>query len=152
MSITLAQICDAIETTLGAATTLTATDGTHSQSYDELEEGIGDVPMLQVYPQSGSQDAAGRTDRTTFGGGNRQTEFVIHADYYARERSHIGEDMALLVNGIDAMQNVFEGQDKKPYFDLAGIQAFRWTWERVQFAYGGTSYMGARFMITVRVF
>lgn len=152
MSIMLAQICDAIETTLSAATTLTALAGTHSQSYDELTEGVNDLPMLQVYPQSGSQDAAGRTDRTTFGGGNRQTEFVIHADYYARERSHIGEDMALLVNGIDAMQTIFEAQDKKPYFALAGIQSFRWTWDRVQFAYGNTAYMGARFVITVRVF
>ena len=150
MAITLAQICDAIETTLGAATTVT-----RSQSHDELTEGIHDLPMLQVYPENGYQDAGGATERTTFGGaGNpvRQTEFTIHADYYARQRSHIGEDMAALVDGIDALQNVLEGQDQKPYFDLVGIKAFSWRWDRVTFIYASEDYVGARFALTVRVF
>ena len=154
MSITLAQICDAIETTLAAATTLSTTSA-RTQSYDELTEGIQDVPLLQVYPESGSQSPPGMTDRHTFGGaGNpvRQTEFLIHADYYARQRSHIGEDMAALVDGIDAIQNILEAQDKKPYFGLTYLQAFAWTWSRVIFNYGGVDYMGARFVLTVRVF
>lgn len=150
MSITLAQICDAIETTLKAGTTSTTIQ--KSQSYNELTEGVEDLPLLQVYPESGRQDAGGRTDRYTFRGGERQTEFIIHADYYARERSHIGEDMALLVDGIDAIQNVMEAQDQKPYFGLDGLQAFSWSWSRVQIVYGQITYMGARFVITVRVF
>lgn len=147
MSITLAQICDAIESTLDDATTIT-----RSQSYDELTEGIHDTPLLQVYPENGAQSPPGMTDRHTFGAGVRQTEFTIHADYYANQRVNIGEDMAALVNGIDAMTDVLEGQDQKPYFGLTGIQAFSWRWDRVTFDYGGVAYVGARFAITVRVF
>lgn len=147
MSITLAQICDAIESTLDDATTLV-----RSQSYDELTEGIHDTPLLQVYPESGSQSPPGMTDRHTFQGGVRQTEFIIHADYYAQQRVNIGEDMAALVDGIDAMTAVFEGQDQKAYFGLEGLKAFSWRWDRVTFDYAGVAYVGARFVITVRVF
>ena len=148
MAITLAQICDAIETTLSAATTIT-----RSESHDELTEGVHDTPLLQVYPESGNQDPSGTTERTTFRAGVRQTEIVIHADYFAAERgTSIGEEMGRLVNGIDAMTAVFEGQDEKPYFGLDGIKAFAWRWERVTFDYGKVRYVGARFVILVRVF
>jgi len=147
MSITLAQICDAIATTLDNATT-----EPRRESYDELTEGVQDLPTLQVYPESGYQSAASGTDRFTMRGGIRQTEFIIHADYYARQRSQIDEDMKELVNGIDAITDVLEGQDEKPYFGLTGIQAFSWRWDRVTFIYGDVQYMGARFAITVRVF
>lgn len=149
MAITLGQILDAINTTLGAATIVN-----RSQSYDELTEGLHDFPLLQVYPEAGTQDPSGGTDRTAFRGGVRQTEFTIHADYYARQRSHIGEDMNALVDGIDALTNIFEAQDTKPYFGLDGIQAFKWSWSRAVFTYGdpNVSYVGARFVLTVRVF
>ena len=149
MSITIAQICDAIASTLSAATTTPRT-----QSYDELTEGVNDVPMLQVYPENGNQDPSGNTDRTTFKAGVRQTMLTIHADYYAHQRVHIGEDMAALVSGIDALTDIFEAQDTKPYFGLEGIQAFSWSWQRVTFQYGDPqySYVGARFIINVRVF
>ena len=61
MSITLAQICNAVETTLAAATGLT-----YTQSYNELEEGMNDTPTLQVYWNSSSKTRAATTDRTTF--------------------------------------------------------------------------------------
>jgi hypothetical protein len=151
MSVTLGEILDAIESTLAASSGLTRT-----QSYDELTEGMNDLPTLQVYPEAGEQDPSGdgRTDRTAFGGGVRQTEFTIHADLYARQRSHLGEDMAALVDLIDAMQDVFEQQNTKPYFGLEGIRAFHWSWRRVVFTYGDPQlgYMGARFVLTVRVF
>ena len=54
MSITLAQICNAVETTLGAATGLT-----YTQSYNELKEGMNDTPTLQVYWNS----ISGRPER-----------------------------------------------------------------------------------------
>jgi hypothetical protein len=60
--------------------------------------------------------------------------------------------MARLVNGIDAITNVIEGQDQKPYFGLVGIKGFSWRWDRVTFDYGGVAYVGARFMLTLRVF
>jgi hypothetical protein len=149
MSITIAQICDAVASTLSAATTSPRT-----QSYDELTEGMQDTPTLQVYPEDGNQDPSGNTDRTSFKAGVRQTMLTVNADYYAHQRAHIGEDMAALVNGIDAITNILEAQDTKPYFGLAGIQAFSWSWRRVTFVYGDPqqSYVGARFTLNIRVF
>lgn len=148
-SITLAQILDAVEASLSTAPTLA-----RSMSYDELTEGINDTPLLQVYPESGDQDPTDNTDRTTFKAGVRQTNILINCDYYAQQRKHIGEDMAALVDGIDAMTNIFEAQDAKPYFGLIGIKAFHWSWQRVVFNYGdpAINYVGARFTITIRVF
>lgn len=149
MSITLAQILDAVEASLSAAPTLA-----RSMSYDELTEGINDTPLLQVYPEAGDQDPSGNADRTSFQAGIRQTNLTINCDYYAQQRKHIGEDMAALVDGIDAMTNIFEAQDKKPYFALVGIKAFHWSWQRVVFNYGdpNINYVGARFTLTIRVF
>ena len=148
-SITLAQILDAIEGALSAAPTLA-----RSMSYDELTEGINDTPLLQVYPEAGDQDPTTATDRTTFTAKVRQTNLTINCDYYAQQRKHIGEDMAALVDGIDAMTDIFEAQDTKPYFGLVGIKAFHWSWQRVIFNYGdlNINYVGARFTLTIRVF
>lgn len=148
-SITLAQIIDAVESTLATAPTLA-----RSMSYDELTEGINDTPLLQVYPEAGDQDPAGNADRTTFRAGVRQTNITVNCDYYAHTRANIGEDMAKLVDGIDAMTNIFEAQDTKAYFGLTGIKAFHWSWQRVIFEYGDSQikYVGARFTLTIRVF
>lgn len=149
-TITLAQIMDAVEATLATAPTLA-----RSQSFDDLSEGINDTPLLQVYPESWTQDAVHTgTDRTTFQGKVRQTEFVVNVDYYAQQRKHIGEDMAELVAGADALIAIFEAQDKKPYFGLMGIQAFHWIAQRVTFEYGDPAikYVGYRVTLTVRVF
>lgn len=149
MSISTAQILDAIEATLSTAPILA-----RSMSYDELTEGINDTPLLQVYPESGDQDPTGNTDRTTFKAVVRQTNITVICDYYAQQRKHIGEDMAALVDGVDAMTNIFEAQDTKPYFGLDGIKAFHWSWSRVVFDYGDAAikYIGARFTLTIRVF
>jgi len=147
MSITIAQICDAIETTLATATTSPKTE-----SYDELSEGLQDMPLLQVYWEASMQSPPGGTDRYTFQGGVRQSWITIHADYYAQQRSHLGEDMEALVDGIDALTDVLEGQDLKPYFGLEGIKAFSWEATRVTFDYAGVLYIAARFVIQVRVF
>jgi hypothetical protein len=148
-SITIAQICDAIETTLSSATGLN-----RSETYSELSDGITEEAWLQVYPETLETDVATGTDRTTFRGGVRQTEFTFHADLYARQRSHIGDDMRLLVQLIDAIVVKLEQQATKPYFGLEGIKAFRWRGERVTFIYGDRQlpYVGMRFTITVRVF
>lgn len=147
-SITLAQILDAVKATLAVAPTLA-----RSMSYDELTEGISDTPLLQVYPEAGNQDVTNNADRTTFHAGVRQTDLTVHCDYYAQQRKHIGEDMAALVDGIDAMTAIFEQQDTKPYFGLVGIKAFHWSWQRVTFDYGTTIvYVGARFILSLRVF
>lgn len=146
--ISLVQILTAIRDTLAPAPTLVRTQG-----FDELSEGIHDMPLLQVYPETGVQDPASDTDRTTFGAGVRQTDITIHADYYARQRSHMAEDMAALVAGVDAITNIMEEQDSQP-FGLEGIKAFRWHWQRVKFLYGDPQlpYVGVRFVIVLRVF
>lgn len=148
-SVTLGQILTAIETTLSAAPTLA-----RSMNYNELSEGVPDMPMLEVYPESGTQDPSGGTDRTTFKAGVRQTELIVVCDYYAQARAHLAEDMAKLVDGIDAMTDIFEAQDTKPYFGLEGIKAFSWQWRRVTFVRGDPQipYVGAHFQVTVRVF
>jgi len=146
-AITLAQVCDAIEGVLDDATTLA-----RSQSYDELTEGVHDCPQLQVYPAAGGQDVGTDTDRSSFQAGVRQTGFTIHADYYAKAVSHVAEGMEALVDGIDAMQNELEKQDTGAKFGLEGIKSMRWNWEMVQFQAGQTLYIGARFLITVRVY
>lgn len=149
MSITIGQILDAVELTLSAAPTLA-----RSMSYDELTEGINDTPLLQVYAESGTQDTTNSVDRTTFLAGVRQTELIVHCDYYAQQRKHIGEDMAALVDGIDAMFNIFEAQRSSPFFGLQGIQAFHFSFSRVTFDYGAQNirYVGARFTLTLRIF
>lgn len=148
-NITLGQILNAVKNTLAVAPTLA-----RSMSYNELTEGINDTPLLQVYPESGDQDPTGSTDRTTFKAAVRQTNFTVNCDYYAHTRANLGEDMAKLVDGIDAMTTIFEAQDTKPYFGLDGIRAYHWSWQRVIFDYGDAQikYVGARFTITIRTF
>lgn len=149
-TITLAQICNAVESELGAATTLE-----RSESYDELTEGVSDTPMLQVYPDSCALVSTGSgTDKLTLGGDppHRQQTITIIADYFAHHRANIGEDMAHLVDGVDAITLTLEAQNTCPPFGLAGIRTFQWRWDRVVFDYGGAKYMGARFTIVLQVF
>ena len=155
-TVTLHQICDAIETTLSTATGLAV-----SETFDELTEGIHDRALLQVYPESCAVDAttgaAARNDRTTAQRGVAVTEFVFHADVYAQQRTSIGEDMAALVPLIDAITARLEAQTRSPLFGLVLggvniIKSFKWSWSRVVFEYAEAKYMGARFVITVRVF
>jgi len=154
---TVAEINSAIETTLSAASGIV-----RSQDYDELTEGIhgADMPLLQVYPENGNTDSGGgNTDRTTFGGIRRQTTVMFHADLYARQRSHVGEDMAAVVAAMDSIIAILEAQKERPFFGLGSseaeyIKSFRWRWERVVFEYGDPilRYAGVRFIIEVTVF
>ena len=149
MAITYAQINDAIESTLGAATGLA-----RSQSYDELTDGMTDTPTLQVYWQRDTTDPQGMTSMTTFQTGVQQVDMVFHADLFARQRSHIGEDMSALYTVMQAVRETLEGEKTKPLFGLPGIQSFRWTTERVTFEYGDPllPYVGARYTIFIKVF
>jgi len=156
-TVTLHQIVDAIETTLGTATGLAV-----SETFDELTEGVHDRALLQVYPDSVvTVDANTRNDRTSLSRGVAITEFVIHADLYAQQRTSIGEDMAALVPLIDAITARLEAQQGSPLFGLTitsggktycPIKSFRWSWSRVVFEYAQSQFMGARFIISVRVF
>jgi hypothetical protein len=149
MVITMQQLCDAIATTLG-----TAAGMTRVQSVDELTEGIhrGDTPLMQVYPEEGSCDPSGATDRTTFQGGVRQKTTLIHVDVYAHTRSHIDEDMKVTIDILDALIEVLEVQNTKPYFNLEGLKAFSWRWKRMTFRYAKTDFMGIRLYLTTWIY
>ena len=146
MSITLAQICDAVETTLAPAITYT-------QSYNEIKEGMADQPTLMVYPQSGTSAPPQATDRTTFQATVRQAEIEIYADLYATVRSEIGEDLGILLPLIDAVIDEIEKQDTKPYFGLVGIKAWNiHSAQRVTFEYADAKYPGIRFELMMWIY
>ena len=82
----------------------------------------------------------------------RQKEYTLHADIYANQLKNVGQDNELVVNLADEIEDILEAQDVKPYFGLAGIQAFRWEATRVIFEYDGVRFPGARYILTLRVF
>lgn len=143
---TLDELIDTIEAALSTAASLK-----RSQTYDELSEGIpGDCPLLQVYPEENTgTDAITATDRQTLSGKHSIKEYLIHADLYAQQRRHIGEDMRSLVTAINELEDIL---DTRTYdlFGLSYVMSFRWHWRRVTFVYGAVEYVGARFFLTVR--
>lgn len=156
MTSTLAQVIDAVETVLSAAPSLA-----RSESYDELTEGIEDLPMLMVYPESNATDSTGQTDRTSFGGRGgaedkptRVKNYVIMADLYAAQRAVLGQDMSQLVETVNELEIILEDQDVKPYFGLADIKSFNWSWNRVTLVYTDPEikYVGARFVIGLKIY
>jgi hypothetical protein len=150
VSITIAQICDAIATTLGTGTSVERV-----QSYNELTEHIpdADCPLLQVYFQRMlMEDPGGVADRMTFKAGRRNKQIQVNVDAYARQRSILDEDMAATVAMVDDLLDVFEGQDAKPFFGLAGIQSWDFDAERIAYSYAGGTYAGVRFTVTVWVY
>ena len=149
MAITIAQINTAIADDLETATGLGA-DAV--QDFDELSEGINDTPMLQVYWFDTTTDPTSGAAQSSFRGVVRQTSMTFRADLYARQRSHIGEDMEALLPLIDAIQIRLEAQ-KADRFGLEGVKAIeRWTARQVVFETAGVGYVGARFEIKLRVF
>ena len=126
----------------------------YTQSFDQLTEGIQDTPVLRVYPTAGKTDITTGTDRTTFSGKVTQSQLSFHADLYATQRRHLGEDMAKLIPLIDAIIDVIEAQKSKPFFGVTAIKAFGWSWNGIVFSYGRPEvhYAGARFVLNLRMF
>lgn len=153
MAVSIAALLTSLRTTFLDTATIDDGQGVVHKP-DQIKENIIDTPTLQIYPFEGNTDPSGNTDRTTFGAAVRQTPIIFHADYYARQRSHIGEDLNAVVEGMDALINVLEAQQTKPYFGNASIKAFNWRWEFVTFTYGEqeVKYSGVRFIITIMVF
>lgn len=148
----LGDIVKAIGTTLGAAASLRRTE-----QYDGLTEGIHEYPLLQVYPAGMTGSSWGsQTDRSTFKGPvggvvvhHSEKEYTIHADLYARQRSHIDEDMEQLVDTVNEFEDILDTQEC-PFFGRSDLYSFHWSWQQVTFDYGGVGFLGARFIITVR--
>lgn len=148
-SVTLVQMNDAIKGILEDATGIST-----AQSYDELTEGIapGDMPLLQVYFESLEAEPGGMVPHTTFQGGVKTKSVMFHADIFCRQRSNIAEDMAKVLEIADAVIDVLETENTKPFFSQHGIKDFHWSADRVTFDYAGALYAGIRFYITVWAF
>lgn len=130
-------------------------DVPQTQRLETMGESIADLPTLQIYPESGATQSGKGTERVSFGGQVKISDLVVNVDFYARQRSHIGEDMMALALGIDAIYEVLNEVSKsKPLFGLEGIKAFDWTWQRVEFVYGDAAltYAGARFILNFTIF
>lgn len=149
MAVTLTEICDGIEAVLSTAIGMQS-----STSYDEMTEGIPamDCPRIEVYPEAGSSDPSGRTDRTTFNACIQQVAVVVHADLYARQRSQLGEDVAAYVGLTDAIIDVLQSQQTPPFFGVVGIKAFNWGWRKAVFRRADARFVGARFVINCKIF
>jgi len=150
MAVTIAEICDAIETTLSTGTGIV-----RHQSYNELTEGInaGDLPLLQVYFESLGIDPEGRTDRTAFKGGLRNKPITIHADVYVSQLAHIGQGNKALVNMVDTLIDKIETQNEKPYFGEDDIKSFSIpSIQRATVKYASADYVMARFTFIVWVY
>lgn len=127
------------------------------QTGDAITEDFPDLPMAQVYPEaSTTDDWAGNNDRSSFRAGSRVTTFRIVIDIPTRRRSHVGEDMASVIEMADAIQGKLEEQRTRPLFGVVGIQGFSWRWERVLHQRGAGEgqhlYVGLRVHLEVRVF
>lgn len=130
-----------------------AIQGVRVDTLESMTEGIGDTPLIQVYFDSIEADiASDSTDRSTFRAGVRQTNLIINVDVYAKQRADIGEDMLSLVDMTDAVIDVFDDQQAKPYFNVDGLKGFRYQGERVVFEYGQARFLGVRFSLTFRIF
>ena len=149
MAVTLTEICDGIETVLGAALGVQS-----STSFDELTEGVQalDCPRVEVYPDTGVCDPSGSTDRTTFSACTQMCVVTIFADLYARQRSQLGEDMKATTEMIDSIINVLQAQERPPFFGVPGIKAFNWRWKRSTFRRSGARFVGARFTMQCKIF
>lgn len=147
---TLDELVDGIKDILSVASALTFAEGGRSQTYDELTEGMQQTPTLQVYPEENlGTDFTGNTSKATLSGKHSFKEYIIIADYYANQRTDIGQDMGRLVTGINQLEDILDTQGCPP-FGLDFITSFRWSWKRVIFDYAGADFVGARFRLTVR--
>jgi hypothetical protein len=125
------------------------------EAFDAMSEGVPQVPLVRVYVISGQTDSGSEdTDRASFGNQPiRRSTCTLQVDAIARQRSHIGEDMAAQMAMIDAIDARLCELGKPPLFGLQGIQAARWSWERMAYTVSETvEYVGVRFEIVVSVF
>lgn len=146
MSISIYNATEAIRSTLAGAVD-------RATANETLTDGMNDLTAMQVYFERAEASAGSNTDRVTFGAAIRRSLWTFHVDVYARQRSHIGEDMAAVVNTADAVIDLLETQTTGAPFGLAGIKTFRWTAERATFVYGDPElrYAGVRFIIVLSV-
>lgn len=133
---TVQECLDAIHTSLGMALVAAGilvqsqNAAADSQTKEGLTEGINDDNVLQIYPEETTFVSVDSGTMKITLGGNKYKERVIFADYYAKQRgANIGEEIARLVTGIDAIEANLDSQDC-PCFGLEKIRSCQYTWQR----------------------
>jgi hypothetical protein len=124
------------------------------QNTEEITESIPQTPLIQVYAEKGRTDSGGSTDRASFGAKVRRRAITIHIDIYGRQRSMIGQDLAVAMDTLDLAIDQMEQEKQAPFFGNPFIREMSWSWERVVFEYGEstTQYSGFRIIIEVKVY
>lgn len=152
---TIAEICDAVDTYIGEEL-VTSHELIRSESYDELSEGIQDEQVLQIYPEQilpvSTESGTGMRTLGGYNDGVIHETIIITVRYFARQRSHIGDDMAVLVPGIEAIRNKLKAQTACPPFGLSNVGSFQWGGNLTTFDYGGALYIGWEWSLVFEVF
>jgi len=163
--ITIMDICNGIAATFnGLMVTLNAGSpavALIALSYDQLKEGEQNCPTLQVYPMDSRVDGATDTDRTTFKGCMKDGWYTFIVKGFARQRSHLGEDMEAAIRLWDALEFVLEEEGTDciaatgtcTFFGVPGIRNIRWTGVGpVRHDWGSAIYLGPEITIQTEVF
>jgi len=131
-------------------------DPFYLQDYDELKEGIHDLPTIQFYPETLEVDSRTETDTHTLNKSVRVHRLVVRMDVYADRRNHLDENMERLVDVWDAVEDELETEAGCPAFGVETIRSVHWTCERVIFDYTNTSpateYAGIRYELELEIF
>lgn len=155
MALALTTINTGIKDTLEANSTL-LTLVPYMQDIGDLTEGLTNTPALQVYWQNLGQVSSGSsTDRHTFGGGSdpvRIKTFTFYIDVYLDPRAHLDQLFVNMLTIVDAVNDVLEEQDIKPYFGVENIKSFTWSAERGVTTYAQIDYPTVRWTIEIVVF
>lgn len=163
--ISIMDICDGIAAAFhGLAVTLNAGQpavALIALSYDQLKEGEQDCPTVQVLPDDSNVDSQNETDRTTFKGCMKNGWYNFTVRGFARQRSHLGEDMEAAIRLWDALEAVLEEEGTDcvaaagtcTFFGVPGIRNIRWSgFGRAVHSWGGATYVGPEITIGVEVF
>jgi hypothetical protein len=122
------------------------------QGPSNITEGIPQVPLLQIYPESGEAAAGQQTDQNTFQRGLVISSLTLVMDLYARKRSEIGTDMEVQLEWIDHLDQWLLELDR-PYFGIDVVQALKWQWTRSIFTYNNNeTFAGSRFTLSITCF
>ena len=145
-------ICDAIQSAMNDL--VVSGDLVAVQNFDELTEGINDENVLQIYPESGGP-VSGNSETHKFTLGPDPViieDIVIHLDYYARQRSHLGEDMGQLVTGLDIIRTKIKEECTPCSIFGIDVKNFQWEWNRFVITYAEADFVGVRFILRIRIF
>lgn len=157
-SVTVAQICAAVNETIGDALVASRVLA-RTEDHDEMTEGVHDLPCLQVWPRSEGLvsigSGAGETHKLTLGGPDQDhaimEDIEVYVDFWAAVRHELAQDMGVLVAGIDSIRAIIKAQDCPP-FGLAGVRTFQWSWTAGSTDYAGVTYLRARFTLSMSIF